>query len=208
MMSLSLTLLLLSPSVVLGQSCCPDNAWGELKADSEYVDRGTVDRIDDDLDIYRVGNSSKAVIWNYDIFGFDKGRTRQLADELAERGFLVLIPDYYRGSFNDPVKDAANTRDFIMKQSVFENLKKDWKRICPHAVKLGAKTFGLLGTCWGTYPVIKFSAFPEISAGVSMHPSHPQIMAGLGEDEKEAYEAVKHTKQLFMPAGKYTVAPL
>ena len=85
------------PSQVLGQtaspvdpsttptSCCSEGAWGELQADDAYVNQGVVDRVGD-LDIYRVGNASKTIIWNYDIFGFDIGRTKQLADRTADKG--------------------------------------------------------------------------------------------------------------------------
>ena len=49
------------------------------------------------LDIYTVGTGGKCIIWNYDIFGFATGgRTKQLADLLAEEGFLVIMPDFYR----------------------------------------------------------------------------------------------------------------
>jgi hypothetical protein len=40
----------------------------------------------DDLEIYRVGQGSKCIIWNYDVFGFNGGRSRQMADFLAEAG--------------------------------------------------------------------------------------------------------------------------
>ena len=41
---------------------------------------------DYDLEVYLVGNSSKCVIWNYDWFGFDSGRTRQMCDFIAAHG--------------------------------------------------------------------------------------------------------------------------
>ena len=174
---------------------------------TEYVDRGFVERIGGDadengIDVYRVGNSTRCIVWNYDIFGFDMGRTRQLADELAERGFMVIIPDFYRGTFIDPSK-GGDVRGFIRDHTKLENLKRDWEKfICPYAMRLGARKFGVIGTCWGTYPVIRFSAYPEVTVGVSMHPSHPGIMRGLSENEEEAYEAIKNKSyQLFMPAG-------
>ena len=37
--------------------------------------QGVVEKVDD-LDVYCVGSGSKCIIWNYDIFGFDSGRTR------------------------------------------------------------------------------------------------------------------------------------
>ena len=66
-------------------SCCSEGAWGQLLPDDKYVDKGVVDTVGD-LDIYRVGNSSKCIIWNYDIFGFNAGRTNQLADLMADKG--------------------------------------------------------------------------------------------------------------------------
>ena len=68
--------------------CCPSGSWGELKKGAAtHVDNGVVEEMDG-LKLYRVGNSSKCIIWNYDIFGFDGGRTRQLADLIADHGTL------------------------------------------------------------------------------------------------------------------------
>ena len=41
-----------------------------------------------DLDIYRVGNSSRCIVWNYHLFGFG-GRTRELADLISRKGILM-----------------------------------------------------------------------------------------------------------------------
>ena len=70
-------------------SCCPEGALGQLGTE-DYVCKvsqrcniliiiwrykGKVERVED-LDLYFVGSGSKCIIWNYDIFGFDSGRTR------------------------------------------------------------------------------------------------------------------------------------
>ena len=66
--------------------CCPTNSWGELK-NSGYKDKGIVENISaTNIDVYRVGKSPKCIIWNYDIFGFNGGRTRQMADFMADQG--------------------------------------------------------------------------------------------------------------------------
>ncbi len=54
----------------------------------------------------------QAVIWNYDIFGFNAGRTRQMVDLLAASGFLVLLPDYFRGVA--PVSTRIRYSRFIL----------------------------------------------------------------------------------------------
>ena len=38
------------------------------------------------MDIYRVGNGSRCIVWNYDIFGFNEGRTREIVDLIADNG--------------------------------------------------------------------------------------------------------------------------
>jgi hypothetical protein len=68
--------------------CCPPTAWGPLKPDSAYEPRGAVDKAagGGPLDVYRVGQGDRCVIWNYDVFGFNSGRTKQLCDQLADKG--------------------------------------------------------------------------------------------------------------------------
>lgn len=153
----------------------------------EYKDVGRVVQLGD-LPVYIVGDAAsppptKAVVWNYDIFGFDGGRTRQLCDVLASRGYLVALPDYYRGTFQDP--SQPGTGEFLSRVSNWTSLEADWSRhLQPFLTDKGVTRFGTIGTCWGTYVTVKLSTLPAFSAGVSMHPSHSPIMALLGEDEE------------------------
>lgn len=182
-------------------SCCPSGAWGELK-NPDYVPKGTTEKIGD-LDIYQVGNSSKVIIWNYDIFGPDGGRTKQMADFLADHGYMVLMPDYYRGKTKDPFNSPQEeTKAFLIQESNWEGqLKGDWENtILPHAEKLGAKTIGTIGTCWGTYMTVRLSSYVEVKAGISMHPSHTPVIGMLSENEEEILKEIK-SPQMFMPAG-------
>lgn len=68
-------------------ACCPPSAWGELKLVGDYKSTGTVEKLED-FEIYVTGkaDSPRCIIWNYDIFGFKGGRTRQLCDILGEQG--------------------------------------------------------------------------------------------------------------------------
>ena len=61
-----------------------------------------------DLNIYRVGNGSRCIVWNYDIFGFNGGRTREIADLMASKGISIdqHFPDLLIGKsdrFHDRV---------------------------------------------------------------------------------------------------------
>lgn len=176
-------------------SCCPPKSHSFLD-NSEYQCKGTIEKVDD-LEMYVSGSGEKCVIWNYDIFGFDGGRTRQNVDLLASQGFMVILPDYYRGFFITPTDPGLV--DHIKKYS-YSELEPDVNRVLTFARSRGANTFGSVGTCWGSFLVIKLSAFPDFKAGVSMHPSHPKMMELLDDSEEEAYKQVQ-CKQLFMSAG-------
>jgi len=181
-------------------SCCPSDAWGQLDP-KDYTPKGTIETVED-LDIYRVGEGEKTIIWNYDIFGINAGRTKLLADLFASKGYQVLIPDYYRkGEGRNPFVDK-DLMEFIKARTIWDNLQKDWlEKIRPYAEKHGAKRFGAIGTCWGTYMVLKLGGLPDVFAGVSWHPSHAPIAKNmLGEDLKELFASIT-APQLFMPAG-------
>ena len=70
-------------------SCCPPGSWPDLNNDG-YACKGAVETLDEAtaFKVYKTGSGSKCVIWNYDIFGFDGGRTRQMADYVASQGEL------------------------------------------------------------------------------------------------------------------------
>ena len=63
-------------------------------------------------------------------------------------GYMVIIPDYYRGQICDVTKENFDTiMTFLKTESKWEGkLKEDWeKSICPYATKHGAKSFGTIG---------------------------------------------------------------
>lgn len=67
-------------------SCCPENSWGQLN-NPDYKVKGVVEKIPaTDIEVYHVGKSEKCIIWNYDVYGFDGGRSRQMADFVADHG--------------------------------------------------------------------------------------------------------------------------
>ena len=115
---------------------------------------------------------------------------------------MTLIPDYYRGTFVDPSKTPRDqTVQFLKDKSDWDGyLKDDWLNVKDYAKRQGCKTFGGIGTCWGTYVVIRMSEDVEVKAGISMHPSHPPIANHLEENEEMLYKNVK-SPQLFMPSG-------
>ena len=74
----------------------------------------------------------------------------------AENGFLVILPDYFRGDvFPESLRDQG---EFMCKHTKWENLRVDLEEIViPFARLNGAAKFGTVGTCWGGYNMIRLS---------------------------------------------------
>jgi dienelactone hydrolase len=74
--------------------CCPE---GSLKFQKEtYTHTGTIEK-KDDFDIYWKGSGTSCVVVFMDIFGFNSGRHKNIVDELSEEGYLVVMPDLFKG---------------------------------------------------------------------------------------------------------------
>ena len=58
-------------------------------------------------------------------------------------GFMVILPDYYRGEAVKAIDDTL--MDFIKKHTVWENLKADADKVIAFAKAKGAKVFGSVG---------------------------------------------------------------
>jgi dienelactone hydrolase len=74
-------------------SCCPPNAHKYLAPDYKFV--GRTDTLPDGVEFYRTGDPSKtkkALLIIPDIFGWNGGRTRNVADYFAEIGYYTVIP--------------------------------------------------------------------------------------------------------------------
>lgn len=186
-------------------SCCPTGSWPQLQ--SSYKAQGTVTSLDG-IEIYSVGTPNpKCIIWNYDIFGFDSGRSRQMCDLFAAEGYFVIMPDYFRGDWMDPTAPTftyPKMVEFVKRTTTWSGvLESDCKKVLSYAKQHGAERFGAVGTCWGSYPVVKMAAWDEVKCGVSIHPSHGMLSKVLEEDEREMLSAVK-CPQLFMPTGMFS----
>jgi len=183
----------------LMSGCCPPHSWDSLANTKGYQDRGVEEEYNG-LMLYRVGTGDKCVIWNYDIFGFDGGRTRQTCDMLSDRGFMVVIPDYFHGKSISPTQPGLV--EFITVESQWKVLQTQFEQcVLPYARLHGAKVFGSVGTCWGSYNVIRQSGCcRDVKCGVSMHPSHSKMMEILEEKEERILKEVK-CPQLYLSAG-------
>jgi len=168
----------------------PEDAFSELWLDNSVP--GEVDQLGD-LTVFRYGpaTNEKWIIWGHDIYGVDSGRTKEYCEKMnTDLGVTCILPDFFRGAEGKP--------DPI---PVWEGgLSVDWDELLvPYLEMGGAKSVGVVGTCFGSYIAIQTSASGAsfMKGGVSLHPAHPGLMESAGEDETETY-AMIDTPQFFM----------
>ena len=108
------------------------------------------------------------------------------------------MPDYYRGGSGALAEDKPA---FFKTMSWDTQLKSDFQKVKSFGKQYGCQNFGSIGTCWGTYPVVRMSEDTEVKAGISMHPSHPNII-GIAKNEWKMYPAKKIWKFISPEEGK------
>jgi dienelactone hydrolase len=101
---------------------------------------GTIEKVGD-MDVYVAGSGERCVVLVYDIFGFSPSQTRHNCDWLAAQGFLVIMPDLFRGS---------GRRDPNFKRPQDEDVDRELAEVVlPFAKAKGGKTIGIVGFCFG-----------------------------------------------------------
>ena len=156
------------------QSCCPENSLGSLKID-DYQPKGQTVTLGQ-MRLYHVGSGSKAVLFSFDIFGYGSGRTFQICDRLASKGWQVFMPDFFLGKPypNKPIgPDVVDVIKSFPFESALAPLLRE--KVLPFMKDNGAKQIALLGTCWGAWNNFKLIAMPEfeglVKCNISVHPS-------------------------------------
>lgn len=159
-----------APSPVKGKegpSCCPTGSEPKLAAN--YTPKGTTQNLGD-LPVYTVGQGDKAILIISDIFGPDGGRTKLICDQLADAGFLVVLPDLFKGDFWKS-EDFNGLMDWFPKY-MWNNLEDNFaKHIYPFLETKGVKSTGIVGFCWGVYVAFHASESGKFKAGVGFHPT-------------------------------------
>ena len=108
-------------------ACCPDGSWPALIVDTERQSLcGTVETLPSGLKVYYTapsGQSNKAVVVIYDVFGFKGGRIKSVCDQFACEGFHVIMPDLYgnEASINDHGGFASDGGKTFLKEFTNED---------------------------------------------------------------------------------------
>lgn len=201
-------------SVMTSSGCCPTNSLGSLF--DFYTEGGTKQTLEPSgLEYYSVGSTSstKAIIIAPDVFGWDTGRVRRIADSLSTRlNVNVIIPKLLTPALNGgtdgdglpPGYDLGNNMEEFMSWIVtipFEdNIKPKVGPLLEHLSKQGVESIGMIGICWGGWCFAKCAGeFPQVKCGAVVHPS----MGLEGKHGGTILEIAKkiHIPVLFCPAG-------
>ena len=79
-------------------------------------------------------------------------------------GFMVLIPDYFRGEYCKGLLWLIwYGKSFCKSHTVLSKINKDYEDfILPYAKNNGAQEIGLIGFCWGSAPVLHLSSLEQV----------------------------------------------
>ncbi|KQK06359.1 endo-1,3;1,4-beta-D-glucanase [Brachypodium distachyon] len=157
------------PSSKSSQQCLdnpPDltAAGGEGEAGQLVPDLGG-------LQAYVTGSrlSAYAVVIASDYYGFQAPKLRKIADQVADDGYLVVVPDLLHG---DPYKDDPKNSfsEWLKTHSPVEAAEKTQVLIAA-LKKQGVSVVGVAGYCWGGKVAVELSKSEEIEAVVISHPA-------------------------------------
>ncbi|PVV04642.1 hypothetical protein BB560_000850 [Smittium megazygosporum] len=152
------------------KSCCTTQP-----VQSDYTPIGENITLSDSLECYVVGdkNAKASIIYVYDIFA-KHPQAYQGCDILANSGFRVIMPDFFRGeaSTEEMLKDMSSLISWILKVGSYSMLEKDFNTAKDYLTKEGFDTIFAVGFCYGGKLVMNLAGQnPFIKAGAIIHPS-------------------------------------
>jgi len=192
----------------ISMSCCPSGAAGYLAAD--HADEGSVGSIDG-VSYYQVGSGPNGLLVCGDVWGWNGGRIRALADDWAKKGLSVWVPKalpaFEGGTDGDGLPPAFNIHDrgaelgpLLGGDWGVETVMPKFKAVIKAMKTAGVKKMGFVGVCYGAWVGMHLSKEVSFVGCASPHPSiHIESM--LGKDPVALAAATKCPWALF-PAGK------
>eukprot|EP01129_Flabellula_baltica_P009684 TRINITY_DN3996_c0_g2_i1.p1 TRINITY_DN3996_c0_g2~~TRINITY_DN3996_c0_g2_i1.p1 ORF type:complete len:249 (-),score=58.29 TRINITY_DN3996_c0_g2_i1:25-771(-) len=157
---------------------CPPDSWPSLQ--TNYDAQGTIHEIDG-LQIYTSGDASsgKGIIMMTDVWGWESGRHKAVADHLAMEGYFVVLPDLFRGVELQGLSEIVEWGSKFPYEGVLQSEMRNI--IFPFLEKSGISSIGTIGFCWGCWCSFNVCGDevlgPLVKASVNCHPS-------LGIEEK------------------------
>lgn len=168
-------------------SCCPSGSYGYLQAD--HTDEGTVRSIDG-ISYYQVGSGANGLLFCPDIWGWNSGRTRAIADDFAKKGVSVWVPKVLPALEGGTDGDGLPPTFDVTKRGaeLGPTFKGDWnqEKVVPKLLTIvkamksaGVKKIGLVGFCYGAWVGMYVAKEVELVGCAAPHPSvHMEEMMG------------------------------
>jgi len=164
----------------------------------------------DGISYYQVGSGSAGLLVCPDVWGWNGGRTRAVADDLAKKGLSVwvpkLLPAYEGGTDGDGL--PPNFDIGARMSEIGPLVGGDWNpsKVVPKCLKIikamdhaGVKKKGVLGFCFGGWIGMHLSKQVDFVCGASPHPSvHMEGMIG---GDPAALASESKCPFAFYPAG-------
>mmetsp|Transcript_20785 Transcript_20785/g.37861 ORF Transcript_20785/g.37861 Transcript_20785/m.37861 type:complete len:256 (+) Transcript_20785:63-830(+) len=187
-------------------ACCPPGSLPYLEA--TYEGKGEIAK-EGDTEMYVApvtGTPTSAIVMCPDIWGWNGGRVRAVADSFASMGYLVVV-----GKFLTPVREGGTDGDAMSPTSEFD---MDWIKQFPWSVQKpkldavlgfvrskGATKIAVFGFCYGGHPCCWASQEnADVVCGVIFHPSIQLEQYAYGGDFMGLVKSVK-APFLICPAG-------
>lgn len=162
-------------------SCCPREAYPYLAADRDKDDGIIGDA--DGVSYYQIGSSEVGILVISDVWGWNSGRVRAIADYISkEKGVSLWIPKIL-APFEGGTSGDGLPPDFNMmerRSELFPLFAGDWnpKVVVPMCHKViekmklaGVNKMGCLGFCYGGWLCFHLSKEVDFVCGASPHPS-------------------------------------
>lgn len=163
-------------------TCCPPESLPSLVSNPAAGVQGAKGSVGG-VDCYITGASTTScVIIFSDVWGWDSGRIRELADEVAEDGHLVVIPKLLQPALEGGTDGDGLPPDFDLGARMADFgpwvSQNPWSKLEPQVSSLldeindrGISKIGCMGTCWGAWATFHTGATGRIACGVNCHPS-------------------------------------
>lgn len=199
-------------------SCCPKGSAPYLAAD--HKDEGKVAETDG-VQYYHVGSGPNGVLMIPDIWGWNGGRIRALADDMAKTHKLnvwipKLLPKFEAGTDDDALPPDFNPAErfgeLFEKGQLSPGGEGEWgpKAVIPKCKKVveamkkdGVSKYACVGFCYGGWIAMHLSkeiGGDELVCCASPHPSAVQLETGTKGDIKKLASAQK-CPWAFYPCG-------
>ena len=196
-------------------ACCPVGALPYLE--SEYSGKGqttTVGESDGGIcEIYEAPITGEpptsAILMAPDVWGWNGGRVRAVADGLAEQGYRVIVGKFLvtegrAGTDGDALEPDASFDLNWIKTFPWEVQKPKVNACLAYLHASGATKIGVMGFCYGGHPSCwaskELSSSYPIACGVVLHPSMQLEAFAFGGDLGALLSGVQ-CPFLLCPAG-------